>query len=309
MTTEPPALAEGVHRLPDGRRIGFAEYGDPHGRVVVWFHGTPGGRGQIAPAGRRVAAERGVRLVALERPGIGLSSRHLYADVSGWADDVGVVLDQRGVDRFAAVGLSGGGPYVLACAARHPDRMVAGAVLGGVAPTRGPDAAQGGMVDLATRLAPLLEGLRFPLGVAIQGLVRVVRPVRSLAFETYVRYAAPDGDQVVFRRPGMKDMFLDDLIEACRRQGHAPVHDLVLFTRDWGFRLGDLRVPIRFWHGDADNIVPLAHAEHMATLVPDSELRIRPGESHLGSLDAVAEILDAIGDLWPTSERTGAVTS
>jgi pimeloyl-ACP methyl ester carboxylesterase len=84
-----------------------------------------------------------------------------------------------------------------------------------------------------------------------------------------------------------------------RTQAAAPVFDLVLFTRDWGFRLGDIRVPIRFWHGDADHIVPLAHVQHLAGLVPDSELRIRPGESHLGCLAAADEVFSVLLDLWP----------
>jgi pimeloyl-ACP methyl ester carboxylesterase len=77
------------------------------------------------------------------------------------------------------------------------------------------------------------------------------------------------------------------------------VHDLVLFGRDWGFRLVDIDVPIRFWHGDADHLVPVRHARHLARLVPDAALTIRRGESHLGSLAAAEEILGTILSLWP----------
>ena len=70
------------------------------------------------------------------------------------------------------------------------------------------------------------------------------------------------------------------------------------FTRPWGFSLREIEVPIRFWHGDADNIVPLAHAEQMAVLIPDSALRVRPREGHLGNLDAATEIIDVILALW-----------
>ena len=120
----------------------------------------------------------------------------------------------------------------------------------------------------------------------------------------------PEGDRKVFHRPEMKAMFIDDLNRASRQQLLAPVYDVVQFTRPWGFSLCDIRVPIRFWHGDADNIVPLAHAERMAALVPDAELRVRPGEGHIGNLAAAEEILDVILALWPSetgaSVRTGA---
>lgn len=112
---------------------------------------------------------------------------------------------------------------------------------------------------------------------------------------------SPEGDRRVFRRPEMRAMFLDDLNTAARKGLGAAVHDLVLFAREWGFLLRDIRVPIRFWHGDADHIVPLAHGEHQAALVADSELRVRHGESHLGNLDASEEFLDVILSLWPAA--------
>ena len=296
LVTEP--RLEGTFRVAEHRRISFAEYGDPHGRVVFWFHGTPGGRRQIAPLTHGIATDLGVRLIVLERPGIGFSTPHVYRNVLGWADDVGTIADALGEERFAAVGLSGGGPYVLACAARFPDRMVAGGVLGGVAPTRGPEAVSGGAVGLARRFAPLLEIGRRPLGDGLHRLLRLLVPLQSPVFDLYVALS-PEGDKQVFRQPEMKRMFIDSMVRSTRKQAHAPVIDLVLFTRDWGFSLKDLRVPIRFWHGDADHIVPLAHVHHMMRLVPDAELRVRHGESHMGALDASEEIFKTLLALWP----------
>jgi pimeloyl-ACP methyl ester carboxylesterase len=289
---------EGTFRVATHRRISFAEFGDPHGRVVFWFHGTPGGRTQISPHAHPTAMEMGIRLIVLDRPGVGFSTPHVYPNVLGFADDVGHIADALGVDRFAVVGLSGGGPYVLACAYRFPDRMVAGAVLGGVAPSRGPDAAAGGVIGLATRLSPLVELIRRPAGDALHRLVRVLSPLRSQVFDLYVAIS-PEGDKRVFRRPEMKQMFIEDILRSLRKQSHAMPTDLVLFTRDWGFSLRDIRIPIRFWHGDADNIVPLAHGQHMLSLVPDAELRVRHGESHLGALDASEEIFKTLLELWP----------
>lgn len=289
---------DGSIRLRDGRAIGFAEYGSPLGVPVLWFHGTPGGRHQIPPAARLAAAESGVRLLSLERPGVGTSTRHVYPSILGWADDVEEVTSLLGLRRFALIGLSGGGPYVLACAHRLSDRVVAGAVLGGVAPSSGEDAVPGGLVAVATALAPILEAAREPLGHVLWGAFRSIWPISSPAFDAFIRLM-PEGDQAVYGRPEMKAMFLDDLHRASRRQFHAPVYDVLQFTRPWGFSLREIRVPIRFWHGDADPIVPLAHAEHMAALVPDATLRVRPREGHIGNLDAANEVLAAILELWP----------
>jgi pimeloyl-ACP methyl ester carboxylesterase len=288
---------EGAIELADGRRLGYAEYGAPTGRPIFWFHGTPGARRQVPPALRRIAGARDFRIVALERPGVGASSRHAYANLRGWAHDVGEIADGFGFERFACVGLSGGGPYVLACAHEHPDRMTAGIVLGGVAPAIGPERARGGIVGQLARVAPFIQLFREPIARTAWVLMRAAEPLKSPAFDLYVRFSPP-GDRELFAKPGMKEMFLDDLTRGYRTHLHAPVFDAVLFTREWGFSLTNIRVPISFWHGDRDHIVLLAHARHLVSLVPGASLRVRSGESHLGALDAAEEILDTIAGLW-----------
>jgi pimeloyl-ACP methyl ester carboxylesterase len=305
--TYPAPRYEGVIRLPGGRRMTFAEYGQPDGRPVFWFHGTPGGCRQVPPAAREAAVDRGVRIIAPERPGVGGSTPYQYDNLLGWASDVEMCADRLGVERFAAIGLSGGGPYVLACAAAMPDRMVSGAVLGGVAPTVGPERASGGIVALAARTQALTSRTQSLMGVGLWLGVQSIKPVSGLAFELYCRIS-PEGDQRVFRTPGMKEFFLDDLLRAARRQFRAVPLDIVLFGRDWGFELRSITVPIHFWHGDADNIVPLAHGEHLASLVPGADLRVRPRESHLGGLAVSDKVLDVVLADWPEGRSEPQVT-
>jgi pimeloyl-ACP methyl ester carboxylesterase len=297
-TVPPRPRIEGRVWLRQGRTIGFAEYGQACGAPVLWFHGTPGGRHQVPPAACAAACARGIRLIGVERPGIGASTAYRHASLLGWADDVEELANRLAIERFALIGLSGGGPYVLACAYRLPQRVVAGAVLGGIAPACGDEAPAGGLIARVMPFAPVLEVARQPLGALLWGLVRALGPLSSQVFDRFIELM-PDGDQRMFRRPEVKAMFIDDLTRASRTQMLAPVDDILQFTRPWGFSLRDIRVPIRFWHGDADNIVPLAHAEHMAALVPDAALRVRPGEGHIGNLGAAEEILDVILSLWP----------
>lgn len=294
---------EGTVRLADGRHIGFAEFGVPDGRPVLWFHGTPGAKRQIPPHARDLAVERGVRLIGIERPGTGRSTSHRYDALIEYADDIAELADHLGFERFGVVGLSGGGPYVLACAAALPDRVVCGAVLGGIAPTRGDEAIDGGAINLATRFSGPFEFVHAPFGTVLSTLVRLLQPVSSQAFDLYMK-TAPEGDQRVFERPEMKEMFLDDLALASETGIRALVYDVLVFTKPWGFALKDIEVPVHFWHGDADNLVPLEHAEHQAGLVPLSSLTVRPGESHLGGLDAAEEILETILAEWEAPGST-----
>jgi pimeloyl-ACP methyl ester carboxylesterase len=277
MEATPPIAAarmEGTVELSDGRSIGVAEYGDAKGEAIFWFHGTPGGRRQVPPRARDIARERGVRLIGVERPGIGSSTPHLHRNVAEGARDIEQLADRLDIGRFGVIGLSGGGPYALACAHELPERVVAGAVLGGVAPVCGDEAVVGGAVALAGRMSPLLEALHQPLGHFFWASVFALRPLASQAFDLFIG-TMPEGDQEVMNRPEMKQMFIDDLLRAGRSRMHAPIYDMVLFARPWGFSLRDIQVPIRFWHGDADHFVPLDHGEHQARLVPDSDLKVR----------------------------------
>lgn len=291
-----PPRIEGRVEVRDGRKLGFAEFGPPDGHPILWMHGTPGARRQIPEAVRIVAEEKGVRFVGVDRPGTGLSTSHLYESILDHMADIEILCDQLRFEDMAVIGLSGGGPYALAAGYAMPDRIKVVGILGGVAPTRGTDAIGGGLVSLAVRLAPLLPPFRRPLAAFIGSLPRLVRPLGDPLFAGYARISPP-GDREVFARPEIKAMFLDDLSEGARRM-RAPVDDVILFTRHWGFELRDVREPVKWWHGDADNIVPLTHGRHCVERLPDAELFIRPGESHLGGFGAAEEVLETLLGAW-----------
>lgn len=101
-------------------------------------------------------------------------------------------------------------------------------------------------------------------------------------------------------------MFLDDLLNGSRKQLAAPIADAILFARPWGFRLADVKVPVHWWHGDADHIVPFSHGKHAVALLPDARLYPIPGESHLAGLGRAEEILCTLLQAW---DEAGEPTS
>src|ERR1700704_5698881 len=284
---------EGNIAVGDDRQIGFAEFGDPQGRAVFWLHGTPGARRQIPMEARVYAEQRQIRLIGVDRPGIGSSTPYQYDTVFAFADDLRTIADTLGIDKMEVIGLSGGGPYTLACAAAMPDRVVAAGVLGGVAPVRGADAIAGGVMAFGSMVAPLLEVAGAPIRLAASGLIRLARPVAEPALAMYARLS-PEADRRLLVRPELKAMFLDDLLNGSRKQLAAPFADVVVFARDWGFRLDEVKVPVRWWHGDHDHIIPFAHGEHVVARLPDAELYHLPGESHLAGLGRGEEILSTL---------------
>jgi pimeloyl-ACP methyl ester carboxylesterase len=295
---------EGNIAVGDDRQIGFAEFGDPQGRAVFWLHGTPGARRQIPMEARVYAEQRQIRLIGVDRPGIGSSTPYQYDTVFAFADDLRTIADTLGIDKMEVIGLSGGGPYTLACAAAMPDRVVAAGVIGGVAPTTGADGIAGGVMgSVGLRLAPLLQVAGGPIGMVASALIRLIRPVGSPAVDLYGR-VSPEADRRLLARPEIKAMFLDDLLNGRRKQMAAPFADVVVFARDWGFRLDEVKVPVRWWHGDHDHIVPFNHGLHVVAKLPDVELYHLPGESHLAGLGRAEEILGTMIGLWDRCDQT-----
>ena len=147
----------------------------------------------------------------------------------------------------------------------------------------------------ATRLAPVLPVLRRPVGALLTGFIRLVRPVGPLAVDLYGR-VSPEGDREVLKRPEIKAMFLDDLTNNGGRSMRAVMADVILFTRHWGFSLGDIEAPVWWWHGDADHIVPFAHGQHVVPRLPTAELRSDTARATSAGWVSRRQVLDTVLD-------------
>ena len=129
------------------------------------------------------------------------------------------------------------------------------------------------------------------------GFVRALNPLSHVIVQGFARLM-PEGDRRVLGDPAVEAMFVDDLTNSSKRQFQAFVNDFILIGQPWGFRLADVKVPVRWWHGDSDPFVPLEQARRTAALLPDVELTVRPGESHLGDFAAADELLTTLARVW-----------
>jgi pimeloyl-ACP methyl ester carboxylesterase len=146
-TNTSPNTTDNILRLRDGRALGYAQYGDPGGPPIFFFHGSPGSRIQRHPDAS-IARELGARIITMDRPGYGLSDFQPARTLLDWPADVAQLADALGIDHFAAIGLSGGGPYLLACAYAMPDRLCSAIVVSGMGPLDEPDALEGVMPSM-----------------------------------------------------------------------------------------------------------------------------------------------------------------
>ncbi len=278
--------------LRDGRRLSCAEFGDPGGSVVLWFHGSPGSRTQVPPGLDRVARSRGIRVIGVDRPGMGGSTRDPAMTFLSFAEDVRQLVDVFQVSRFGVIGLSGGGAFGLACACALPDRVSALVTLGSPAPLVGPDAAPG-YSRTTVRLAVGLYPVKTPLGWLATLAIKPLRPLAHPALWVVQKVWWPV-DRPIFQQPGFARMFAESFLVASEHGLHGLPHDYALFGRPWGFRLEEIRVPVSVWHGDRDPFVPLAHARYLNEKIPRSELVVLRGGGHLAAVVRVEEVLETV---------------
>jgi pimeloyl-ACP methyl ester carboxylesterase len=183
-------------RLHDGRVIGVAMVGDSDGFAIVHCHGSGSSRLEVMLLAEAAAAQ-GIRLIGLDRPGVGRSDPKPGYRLLDWPGDVAEVADQLGIERFGIEGISAGGPYVLACAYAIPQRLTACGLVSTVSP---PDLI--GRAGTRSMRAMWWIGAHVPRLVLLYArLVQRITGSDAASIEKYlVRYAGQLG--VADQRPG-----------------------------------------------------------------------------------------------------------
>jgi pimeloyl-ACP methyl ester carboxylesterase len=283
-------------KAPDGRQLSTQVYGDPDGKPVFLLHGTPGSR--LGPHPRAAVLHRlGVQLIAFDRPGYGKSDRLEGRRVADAATDVLAIADAYGLDKFAVVGRSGGGPHALACAALLPDRVTKTAVLVGLAPrgAHGLDWYDGMTQSNVSEHAAAANG---PEGLAAmtEAAADAVR-ADPASLLVSLQDQMPDSDRRVVADPGIRAMLLQTYAEGLRTSADGWIDDVLAFYLSWGFDPAMVTVPVLLWHGAVDNLSPVSHAMWLADHIASATVVIQAGAAHFSALDVLPDILR-----WLSSE-------
>lgn len=271
---------DNVISLPDGRALGYAECGDPSGIPIVHFHGTPSSRLDLMTSSfDTIASRMGVRLLAIDRPGLGLSDPKPGRTILDWPVDVVGFAEGVGLSRFSLCGVAGGSPYAIACALRIPHRLKSVGVVSGAAPMDVADAKDGMSAQNRTlfflgRYLPSL--LRWRVKQLSKHLV-----LGSERLLDRLTANMPDVDRRILTVPSHRTHFLAVLRSAFRKGEQGGFDDLVLASRPWGFDLGQVPMIVNLWFGGKDTNVPPAAGRYLARALGRSEARYYPEEGHL----------------------------
>ena len=277
-------------QLDDRRWIGYDTYGPPNAPAVLYLHGAPGSRVEyrIADDGR-IAQQAGVRVIAVDRPGIGLTSPSSASCVT----DVAALADHLRLTRFALLGFSGGAPAALTIAAALPDRVSTVALVSAVAPhdiagitdDLNPDTLRFlTLVRTRPRIARLMLTqmrlfARFAPGLLVAQMMRTM----------------PAADQLVLRDPARGRAMAASLTEAMRHGTAGVLTDLQNMIGRWDDSMSHVQAPVLMWHGDADQNAPMAMAYWLKPRLNAQHLHVRPRAGHISTLvDNLSDVLSTL---------------
>jgi pimeloyl-ACP methyl ester carboxylesterase len=256
--------------LPDGRKLGYAQYGSLSGLPIIYLHGLPGSRLEAAGYDD-IAIEIGARVVAVDRPGMGWSSPHPSRTLLGFAEDIRVLAEHLGLEKYSVLGVSGGGPYALACAFALPsEKLKCVSIVCGLGP-----------MDIGMSGADWEHWFGFPWGWLYCPVFLLRWFFRRTAFgqmelsdEERLQKLKESGllekmspkDREVMGDEDVMRLSLRASREADAQGFDGILLDGRLICGDWGFRVEDIRkdLSVLLWYGKDDTYVPPNHGVQIA---------------------------------------------
>lgn len=286
-----------VQKFPDRPPLGYAEYGDPEGRPVLAFHGTPGSRFKFRSADAP-ARQTGIRVIALDRRSYGLSPfGKAEPSLANWAEDIRAFADALLVPQFGVMGVSGGGPFAAAIAALLGDRVTALALVSPVGPLDDPKVRD--EMSLFHRICflqlPKYKTLfKLPWHALRIGLHSAPNTTLRLAF-----IRGPLADKSTLKEKQFRLELGQTFQEGLRTGVAGPISDAQIFSQPWGLPLGKITAPSCIWIGSKDENVPLAATRHLAEIIPFCSLDLIPEAGHLWISRHSQEVLAWIARIKP----------
>lgn len=257
------------HTLASCRRVCFAEYGVPDGRPLYYFHGWPSSRLQ-ARLLDDLGKDRGLRVIAPDRPGIGCSSPQPQRRLADWPPLLAELADALGHERFLVMGVSGGGPYAYAAAHWLPDRVEAASVIGGAPPL-------GEFPDKSELLFPyrVLLKLRPLAPLVMPPLLPVSRWISNhrpdeAPLSWCFRWLSPKDREALHKHDDLQ-IVLASFREGTRQGSRQLVADADIYSRDWRIDWDRITTPLDIWHGTHDRNLPLSMVRLIAERIPTAQ--------------------------------------
>lgn len=296
-------------QLEDGRRLSYAIYGSPVPRItIIYMHGFPSSRFE-GKLWHSACTKHMIRLIAPDRPGVGLSTFKPNRRILDWPVDVLALANHLKISQFYILCVSGGAPYALACVKRIPkERLLGVSVVSGLYPIKFGTAGMMLQSRVLLWVAPWMTGLTSFMFDASMG--KAARSSDPQIFEDMMEQEVDNrhaGDQAAMKDPKHWPTFVAMIREAFAHGSRGASWEARLNGSEWGFELGQLYIgsdvgcPLTLWHGTEDVNCPAAMAKKAKALMPGSTLHTMEGEGHVSFIFNKAD--DILDDLVGVEEE------
>jgi len=283
--------------LQENRKIAYYEYGDPSGMPIIFAHGT--GSHVHVMLLHHAAKRQNFRIIVPDRPGVGQSDQQPGRTILEGAADILALADHLGIGKFGVMGISGGGPTVLACAYAIADRLLFAVDLAGAAPLyRDPEALKklGTMDRFYAKIGAKLPLWLFQIPFSLIGFqMKTLKSPQAFVKMMSSSMCKPDAD--LFVMPDMANVLMRDFQELFRQGAKGPAFAAQLIYLDWGFDPSKIKTRLVIRHGTEDRWVPPMFSEWLAGIVPGAKLDLIPGQGHFYHMAYADETLAAAKEL------------
>jgi pimeloyl-ACP methyl ester carboxylesterase len=267
-------------RLSDGRTLGLTETGLKSGPAIFHFHGYGSSRLEVRLLAE-TAARLGIRLIGVDRPGIGCSDAKPEFRILDWPDDVQEAADRLGIGRFAVEGLSAGAIYALACAYKIPHRLTACGLISSAVPSKIITSAGPRWMRSTWWLGKRLPWVFWP----IFRLISWVKKSNQARIEAWLLRLSSwlgEPDQKLLAIPEMRAGWAQVLAAGVRQGTTTNLREAMADFQPWGFEVERIQFKkIFMWHGEADRLIPPALARLLAKALPECIATFYPDEGHI----------------------------
>jgi len=260
-------MPEKTITLSNGLKLGYAEYGDPRGEVMFYFHGWPSSHVQGSLFDEPAKKHR-IRLICPDRPGIGLSDFQPHRSLDDWPHTLEQLAAHVGADNYHVLGWSGGGPYVLVTALKLHKRLLSASIICGAPPLK--FLGDHDMFWLYRVMIQLRHYFPTVLGAVLRlgGMIAKGSPTKAPL--RWLMKLLGEEDRRVLQLPGIYDVVRDATLGALNRGARNVIADADIYLSEWGFEVSQINFPIRFWHGRQDKNIAWTYTERIASLTPSA---------------------------------------
>lgn len=277
------SLDKGIVELPNGRKVSFSIYGCENGKELLFCHGVNGTRIQ-ASLFESVAYKLGLKIITPDRPGYGESTPVLKRDYMDWADDIQMFLDKLGIKKCGILGLSAGGNYALACLFKYPKyfskAVMVSSASGAFKSRKGPERMLADFLLKHPSYISIYLGFMFKLNNSAKKMKYMIQ-----------KLGMSDSDIELFEKMDIASLITLTEKEAYINGSEVPASDVTRAIQDVDFDLSKITIPVKFWYGGQDRVVPANVARIVEKLIPNVEIIIKEDAGHMLIFQYLGEIL------------------